>query len=164
MNTREKCYAVLVGLPVGAALVIELRTDFFWPGFVLPSLGGIALLLLLLVGVLLAVPRGWLRRTSIGYVGALGLIWYLPLNPVERFARDIERVQQGMSTAEVDAIMSGQVKGAFLAGSYGRSVIPAQPHAGQTYFEPQRQHHSFDTYAFVSWHGGHVSNVEVHFD
>ena len=119
----------------------------------------------LFVGAVFLLPAAFLslhltqRARLTGYAGLslwVLFIFLVPLHPRPRFVQDVNRIQVGMEQAEVDAVMSEHVKGAFGKGE--------QVHDPRTYYEPQKEHHSYDQYALVSWESGRVSDVSLHLD
>ena len=163
LGINELAYLSAVGLGFAAALALELNTSF-WKDWLIPFFGVFTCLLLVGLGTLLRVPGRWLGGTALGYGGALMLLWALPINPIESFVRATGELRVGMTEDEVDKLMADQVKGAHLDRGDGVSPVPEQPYAGQTYYEPQGQHHSFDTCCFVSWQDGRASYIEVKLD
>jgi hypothetical protein len=159
ISINELAYLCAVGLAFAAALALELNSSF-WKDWLIPCFGVFTLLLLVGLGTLLRVPGRWIGSTALGYGAALMLLWTLPINPIESFVRAAGALRVGMTEDEVDKLMAGQVKGAHLDGGDGVSE-PLQPYAGQTYYEPQGQDHSFETCCFVSWQDGRVSYIEV---
>jgi hypothetical protein len=160
ISINELAYLCAVGLAFAAALALELNSSF-WKDWFIPFFGVFSFLLLVGLGTLLRVPGRWLGSTALGFGGAIMLLWALPLNPIESFVRAAGALRVGMTEDEVDKLMAGQVKGVHLDNGDGVCQLPEQPYAGQTYFEPQGQHHSFDTCCFVSWQDGRVSYIEV---
>ena len=156
-------YLSTVGLAFAAALALELNASF-WEDWLIPFYGVFSFFILVGLATLLHVPGRWLGTTALGYGGALMLLWALPLNPIASFVRAAGELRVGMTEDEVDKLMAGQVKGAHLAHGGSVSDVPEQPYAGKTYFVPQEQPGSFDTYCLVSWRDGRASFIEVNLD
>lgn len=161
MTVRQVIFTLVCALAAGLALAIEWLSDIAWHGEFVVIYGSV-LLLAALLGA--AVVRPGARRTAIG-VGALAVwitaVWLLPINPCERFARDVRRLETGMTRAEVERALAGHVAGTQLPHPDGGRYMTWR---GATYYEPRRQHHSLDTYALLSWRDGALADVFLHLD
>lgn len=158
---RTVLFSAACVVAIGLVLAIESVSDVAWHVEFIAIYGAV-----LLLGVFgaAAVLRPGARPVGIGVVSvaaALVLVWLLPINPCERFARDVQQITRGMTPAEVDDTLSEHVKGTQLRGADGRRIVDWH---GATYYEPRRQHHSFDTFALVAWRGGVVVDVRLHLD
>lgn len=162
-SLNELAYLSAVGLAFAAALALEMNTTF-WKDWLIPFFGVFSFLLLVGLATLLRVPGRWIGTTALAYGGAVMLLWALPINPIESFVRATGELRVGMSEDEVDKLMSEQVKGAHLDHGGSVSDVPEQPYAGKTYFEPQGQAKSFDTFCLVSWQDGRASYIELDLD
>lgn len=61
----------------------------------------------------------------LGFVVALGVLWVVPWTPRKAFLRDLDRVELGMTRAEVEEVMSGYIRGT----GWPAGPLDAQGHA-----------------------------------
>jgi hypothetical protein len=160
MRPLHLLFLAVVGVAAAGAVIGDLRTDIFWQGQVLFGYAFATAILVIIVGACCRVPSTWYSRSLGPYLAALAAIWLLPLSPTERFVHAAQQLGPGMSASAVDAVMLHQAKGWLAPGDRQRRPL----YHGMSYFEPQHQHHSFDTYCLVSWQNGVVTDVSVRLD
>ena len=156
-------FAALLSVTFGAALALEL-TPVFWANWTMPFFAVFTFCGLLLAGGMLHVSGRVLGRGLAGYLCAMALLWFLPLNPIERFVHDVGHLRVGMSAAQVASVMSHQVAGVALSDDHRDGADRVQLLMNTSYFEPQRQPRCFDTYCLVRWQSGRVAGIEAILD